>query len=85
MRLASLTLQGFKSFGNRTTIEFDPGVTAIIGPNGSGKSNVIDALKWTSGGRGRKRSERGSVLARPHPAAVGPLLHTHQPGVPLAA
>ncbi|MFA5594222.1 MAG: AAA family ATPase, partial [Trueperaceae bacterium] len=50
MRLASLTLQGFKSFGNRTTVEFAPGVTAIIGPNGSGKSNVIDALKWTSGG-----------------------------------
>ncbi len=59
MRLASLTLQGFKSFGNRTTIEFDPGVTAIIGPNGSGKSNVIDALKWTSGG-GRAREFRAA-------------------------
>jgi len=50
VRLVSLTLQGFKSFGNRATLEFDPGVTAIVGPNGSGKSNVIDALKWTSGG-----------------------------------
>lgn len=59
MRLASLTLQGFKSFGNRTTIEFAPGVTAIIGPNGSGKSNVIDALKWTSGG-GRAREFRAA-------------------------
>lgn len=59
MRLASLTLQGFKSFGNRTTVEFAPGVTAIIGPNGSGKSNVLDALKWTSGG-GRAREFRAS-------------------------
>lgn len=50
MKLNSLTLQGFKSFGNRTTLEFSRGVTAIIGPNGSGKSNVIEALKWTSGG-----------------------------------
>src|SRR5690606_24839435 len=59
MRLASLTLQGFKSFGNRTTIELAPGVTAIIGPNGSGKSNVIDALRWTTGG-GRARDFRAA-------------------------
>lgn len=59
MRLASLTLQGFKSFGNRVSIEFAPGVTAIIGPNGSGKSNVIDALKWTTGG-GRAREFRAA-------------------------
>ena len=50
MRLAQLTLQGFKSFGNRTTVEFSPGVTAIVGPNGSGKSNLLDALKWATGG-----------------------------------
>lgn len=45
-----MTLQGFKSFGNRAVLEFAPGITAIVGPNGSGKSNVIDALKWTTGG-----------------------------------
>ena len=59
MRLASLTLQGFKSFGNRATLEFAPGVTAIIGPNGSGKSNVLDALRWTTGG-GRAREFRAT-------------------------
>ncbi|MEJ2357795.1 MAG: AAA family ATPase [Deinococcales bacterium] len=59
MRLTSLSLQGFKSFGNRTSVEFAPGVTAIIGPNGSGKSNLIDALKWTTGG-GRAREFRAS-------------------------
>lgn len=59
MRLASLTVQGFKSFGNRVSIEFAPGVTAIIGPNGSGKSNVIDALRWTTGG-GRAREFRAT-------------------------
>lgn len=50
MQLSSLTLNGFKSFGDRTTVEFSPGVTAIVGPNGSGKSNIIDALRWTLGG-----------------------------------
>lgn len=45
-----MTLHGFKSFGNRTTVEFAPGISAIVGPNGSGKSNIIDALKWASGG-----------------------------------
>lgn len=59
VRLTSLSLQGFKSFGNRTVIAFAPGITAIIGPNGSGKSNLIDALKWTTGG-GRAREFRAS-------------------------
>lgn len=50
MRLATLTLQGFKSFADKTTLEFTEGVTAIVGPNGSGKSNLIDALRWAAGG-----------------------------------
>ena len=57
MRLTSLALAGFKSFGNRTVIEFDHGVTAIVGPNGAGKSNLLDALKWATGG-GRARQYR---------------------------
>ena len=57
MRLVSLTLNGFKSFGDRTVIEIAPGVTALIGPNGSGKSNLLDALKWATGG-GRASSYR---------------------------
>ncbi|MCA9835483.1 MAG: chromosome segregation protein SMC [Trueperaceae bacterium] len=50
MQLRSLTLHGFKSFGDRVVIEFDHGVTGVIGPNGSGKSNIIDGLKWVTGG-----------------------------------
>ncbi len=50
MRLRSITLHGFKSFGNRTTLELSPRVSVIAGPNGSGKSNVVDALRWATGG-----------------------------------
>ena len=59
MKLTQLTLQGFKSFGDRVNIEFSPGITAVVGPNGSGKSNVIDGLKWATGG-GRASAYRAS-------------------------
>jgi chromosome segregation protein len=57
VRLSSVTIQGFKSFGNRVTLEFSDRVTAVVGPNGSGKSNVLDAIKWATGG-GRAREFR---------------------------
>lgn len=57
-KLKQLVLQGFKSFGDTTTIVFPTGTTAIIGPNGSGKSNVADAIRWVLGEQ-RTRMLRG--------------------------
>jgi chromosome segregation protein len=47
--LKTLTLKGFKSFADTTSLELQPGVTVVVGPNGSGKSNVVDAIGWVLG------------------------------------
>ena len=62
--IESLTLHGFKSFSQRTHIEFAGGITAVIGPNGSGKSNVVEALRWvTHAARARElRAGRAAEL-----------------------
>lgn len=49
MRLKELELHGYKSFANRTSFSFPPGITAVIGPNGSGKSNIADGIRWVLG------------------------------------
>ena len=49
MYLKEIEMQGFKSFADKTTIEFDKGVTAVVGPNGSGKSNITESLRWALG------------------------------------
>ena len=49
MFLKTLTLKGFKSFADATSLDLEPGVTVVVGPNGSGKSNVVDAIGWVLG------------------------------------
>ncbi len=61
MFLKSLTLKGFKSFADPSTLLLEPGVTVVVGPNGSGKSNVVDAVAWVLGAQG-PRTVRSSKM-----------------------
>src|SRR5688572_31245771 len=61
MFLRQIQIRGFKSFADKTVLEFIPGVSVIVGPNGSGKSNLVDAITWVLGEQGPRALRGGSM------------------------
>ena len=84
MHLKRLEMVGFKSFADRSELEFVPGVTAIVGPNGSGKSNVTDGIRWVLGSRApaaaRAKMEDVIFSGSESPKAGGVLRGIPHPG-----